>query len=217
MSRAGPTCLPALIATLLALNVAVIVRPERPPPSPSRRRQRRSLVMIAVGDPVGQVLWPLLNDPGGNISGLISMSMEWTRNVLNCSRKCSKHLNRRRLVEECQPSASTCREASISGGTGAARKGAVPRREEQGILAGMDEIAGNLMEVGGMSRIPRRRSDVQRDHAPSGPLSCVCLGGGAAAFDQADLGHCATELASRLEWRSSQHDVVLHASPSAPG
>lgn len=69
--------LPSLIAELLAQKVDVIVTAG----TPATRAVKKAtssvpLVMIAVGDPVGTGIVPSLSRPGGNITGLTSISPE---------------------------------------------------------------------------------------------------------------------------------------------
>jgi putative ABC transport system substrate-binding protein len=69
--------LPALIAELLALKVDVIVTAGTPAALAVKRATTSiPLVMVAVGDPVGTGLVPSLSHPGGNITGLTSISAE---------------------------------------------------------------------------------------------------------------------------------------------
>ena len=69
--------LPALIAELLALKIDVIVTAGTPAALAVKRATTSTpLVMVAVGDPVGTGLVPSLSHPGGNITGLTSISAE---------------------------------------------------------------------------------------------------------------------------------------------
>jgi putative ABC transport system substrate-binding protein len=69
--------LPALIAELLALKVDVIVTAGTPAALAVKRATTSiPLVMVAVGDPVGTGIVPSLSHPGGNITGLSSISTE---------------------------------------------------------------------------------------------------------------------------------------------
>ena len=68
---------PALIADLLALKVDVIVTAGTPAALAVKRATASvPLVMVAVGDPVGTGLVASLSHPGGNITGLTSISTE---------------------------------------------------------------------------------------------------------------------------------------------
>jgi len=68
---------PALIAELLAHKVDVIVTAGTPATLAVKRATTSvPLVMIAVGDPIGTGLVPSLGHPGGNITGLTSISTE---------------------------------------------------------------------------------------------------------------------------------------------
>ena len=68
---------PALIAELLAAKVEVIVTAGTPATLAVKRATTTvPLVMIAVGDPVGTGIVPSLARPGGNITGLSSISPE---------------------------------------------------------------------------------------------------------------------------------------------
>ncbi|MBI2959909.1 MAG: ABC transporter substrate-binding protein [Betaproteobacteria bacterium] len=68
---------PALIGELLALKVEVIVTAGTPATLAVKKATTSTpLVMIAVGDPVGTGIVPSLNRPGGNITGLTSISAE---------------------------------------------------------------------------------------------------------------------------------------------
>lgn len=69
--------LPALIGELLALKVDVIVTAGTPATLAVKQATTTvPLVMIAVGDPVGTAIVPSLAHPGGNITGLTSISPE---------------------------------------------------------------------------------------------------------------------------------------------
>jgi putative ABC transport system substrate-binding protein len=68
---------PALIAELIALNVEVIVTAGTPASVAVKNATRTiPLVMVAVGDPVATGLVASLARPGGNITGLTSISVE---------------------------------------------------------------------------------------------------------------------------------------------
>jgi ABC-type uncharacterized transport system substrate-binding protein len=68
---------PALIAELLAMKLDVIVTAGTPATQAYQRaRTSIPLVMVAVGDPVGTGIVASLNRPGGNITGLTSISPE---------------------------------------------------------------------------------------------------------------------------------------------
>jgi putative ABC transport system substrate-binding protein len=68
---------PDLIAELIALKVDVIVTAGTPATQAYQRaRTSIPLVMVAVGDPVGTGIVASLNRPGGNITGLTSISPE---------------------------------------------------------------------------------------------------------------------------------------------
>jgi len=68
---------PALIAELIALKVEVIVTAGTPATlAVEKATTSVPLVMIAVGDPVGTGIIPSLSQPGGNITGLTSISPE---------------------------------------------------------------------------------------------------------------------------------------------
>lgn len=69
--------LPALIGELLASKVEVIVTAGTPATLAVKQATSSTpLVMIAVGDPVGTGIVPSLSRPGGNITGLTSISPE---------------------------------------------------------------------------------------------------------------------------------------------
>jgi putative ABC transport system substrate-binding protein len=69
--------LPALIAELIALKVEVIVTAGTPATLAVKKATTSvPTVMIAVGDPVGTNIVPSLSRPGGNITGLTSISTE---------------------------------------------------------------------------------------------------------------------------------------------
>jgi putative ABC transport system substrate-binding protein len=69
--------LPALIGELLALKAEVIVTAGTPATLALKQATTTvPLVMIAVGDPVGTGIVPSLSRPGGNITGLTSISPE---------------------------------------------------------------------------------------------------------------------------------------------
>lgn len=69
--------LPALIGELLALKVDVIVTAGTPATLAVKKATTSvPLVMVAVGDPVGTGIVPSLSRPGGNITGLTSISPE---------------------------------------------------------------------------------------------------------------------------------------------
>src|SRR3989338_6830737 len=68
---------PALIAELIALKVELIVTAGTPATQAYQKaRTSIPLVMVAVGDPVGTGIVASLNRPGGNITGLTSISPE---------------------------------------------------------------------------------------------------------------------------------------------
>ena len=68
---------PALIRELIALKVDVIVTAGTPATLAVKKITTSvPLVMIAVGDPVGTGIVPSLREPGGNITGLTSISPE---------------------------------------------------------------------------------------------------------------------------------------------
>jgi len=68
---------PALIAELIALKVDVIVTAGTPATLAVKKATTSvPLVMVAVGDPVGTGIVPSLSRPGGNITGLTSISPE---------------------------------------------------------------------------------------------------------------------------------------------
>ena len=68
---------PTLIAELIALKVDVIVTAGTPATQAYQKaRTSIPLVMVAVGDPVGTGIVASLNRPGGNITGLTSISPE---------------------------------------------------------------------------------------------------------------------------------------------
>lgn len=68
---------PALIAELLAQKVDVVVTAGTPATLAVKKATTSvPLVMIAVGDPVGTGIVPSLSRPGGNITGLTSISPE---------------------------------------------------------------------------------------------------------------------------------------------
>jgi putative ABC transport system substrate-binding protein len=68
---------PALIGELMALKVDVIVTAGTPATLAVKKATKSvPLVMVAVGDPVGTGILPSLNQPGGNITGLTSISPE---------------------------------------------------------------------------------------------------------------------------------------------
>jgi putative ABC transport system substrate-binding protein len=68
---------PALIAELIAAKVDVIVTAGTPATLAVKKATTTiPLVMIAVGDPVGTGIVPSLKQPGGNITGLTSISTE---------------------------------------------------------------------------------------------------------------------------------------------
>jgi putative tryptophan/tyrosine transport system substrate-binding protein len=68
---------PALISELIALKVDVIVTAGTPATLAVKKATTLvPLVMVAVGDPVGTGVVPSLSRPGGNITGLTSISPE---------------------------------------------------------------------------------------------------------------------------------------------
>ena len=68
---------PALIAELIALKVELIVTAGTPATQAYQKAGTSiPLVMVAVGDPVGTRIIASLNRPGGNITGLTSISPE---------------------------------------------------------------------------------------------------------------------------------------------
>ena len=68
---------PALIGELVALNVDVIVTAGTPATLAVKKATTSvPIVMVAVGDPIGTGIVPSLSQPGGNITGLTSISPE---------------------------------------------------------------------------------------------------------------------------------------------
>jgi len=68
---------PALISELIALKVDVIVTAGTPATLAVKQMTTSiPVVMVAVGDPVGTGIVPSLSQPGGNITGLTSISAE---------------------------------------------------------------------------------------------------------------------------------------------
>ncbi len=68
---------PALIRELIASRVEVIVTAGTPATLAVKKATSQvPLVMVAVGDPVGTGIVPSLSQPGGNITGLTSISTE---------------------------------------------------------------------------------------------------------------------------------------------
>ncbi len=68
---------PALISELIAQNVEVIITAGTPATlAVKKATQTVPLVMVAVGNPVGNGIVPSLARPGGNITGLTSISTE---------------------------------------------------------------------------------------------------------------------------------------------
>ena len=71
------TRLPALAAELLALKVDVIVSSGTPSAMAARNATREIPILImTVGDPVGSGLAATLSRPGGNVTGLTSITAE---------------------------------------------------------------------------------------------------------------------------------------------
>src|SRR3989338_1475520 len=68
---------PTLIAEMIALKVELIVTAGTPATQAYQKaRTSIPLVMVAVGDPVGTGIVASLNRPGGNITGVTSLSPE---------------------------------------------------------------------------------------------------------------------------------------------
>ena len=86
---------PALIAELIALKVDVIVTAGPPAPLAVKKATTSvPLVMVAVGDPVGTGIVASLNRPGGNITGLTSISPELEGKRLELLREVVPKLSR---------------------------------------------------------------------------------------------------------------------------
>ncbi|MBI4591241.1 MAG: ABC transporter substrate-binding protein [Candidatus Rokubacteria bacterium] len=86
---------PALIAELIALNVDVIVTAGTPATIAVKKATTSvPLVMVAVGDPVGTGIVASLNRPGGNITGLTSISPELEGKRLELLREVVPKLSR---------------------------------------------------------------------------------------------------------------------------
>ena len=69
--------LPALAAELLALKVDVIVSSGTPSAVAARKATREiPILIVTVGDPVGSGLAATLRRPGGNVTGLTSLTTE---------------------------------------------------------------------------------------------------------------------------------------------
>ncbi|OGL00808.1 MAG: hypothetical protein A3J45_10340, partial [Candidatus Rokubacteria bacterium RIFCSPHIGHO2_02_FULL_69_13] len=86
---------PALIAELIALKVEVIVTAGTPATLAVKKATTSvPLVMVAVGDPVGTGIVASLNRPGGNITGLTSISPELEGKRLELLREVVPKLSR---------------------------------------------------------------------------------------------------------------------------
>src|SRR3989338_2105315 len=86
---------PALIAELIASKVDVIVTAGTPATQAYQKaRTSIPLVMVAVGDPVGTGIVASLNRPGGNITGLTSISPELEGKRLELLREVGPKLSR---------------------------------------------------------------------------------------------------------------------------
>ncbi len=86
---------PALVAELIALDVAVIVTAGTPATLAVKKATRSvPLVMVAVGDPVGTGIVPSLSRPGGNITGLSSMAPDLEAKRLELLREVMPTLSR---------------------------------------------------------------------------------------------------------------------------
>ncbi|MBI3031114.1 MAG: ABC transporter substrate-binding protein [Candidatus Rokubacteria bacterium] len=86
---------PALIAELIALKVDVIVTAGTPATLAVKKATTSvPLIMIAVGDPVGTGIVASLNRPGGNITGLTSISPELEGKRLELLREVVPKLSR---------------------------------------------------------------------------------------------------------------------------
>src|SRR3990167_5852585 len=86
---------PALLAELIALKVDVIVTAGTPATLAVKKATTSvPLVMIAVGDPVGTGIVASLNRPGGNITGLTSISPELEGKRLELLREVVPKLSR---------------------------------------------------------------------------------------------------------------------------
>jgi putative ABC transport system substrate-binding protein len=84
---------PALIAELLARNVEVIVTAGTPATLAVKKATTSvPVVMIAVGDPVGTGIIPSLGQPGGNITGLTSISTEMDAKRLDLLKEVSPNV-----------------------------------------------------------------------------------------------------------------------------
>jgi len=85
---------PKLIAELLAAKVELIVTAGTPGTLAVKRATKTvPLVMIAVGDPVGTNVVPSLARPGGNITGLASISPDLEGKRLQLLREIVPHLS----------------------------------------------------------------------------------------------------------------------------
>ncbi|HLE20772.1 MAG TPA: ABC transporter substrate-binding protein, partial [Vicinamibacteria bacterium] len=86
---------PTLIAELIALKVDVIVTAGTPATLAVKKATTSvPLVMVAVGDPVGTGIVASLNRPGGNITGLTSISPELEGKRLELLREVVPKLSR---------------------------------------------------------------------------------------------------------------------------
>jgi len=86
---------PALIAELIAFKVDVIVTAGTPATLAVKKATASvPLVMVAVGDPVGTGIVAALNRPGGNITGLTSISPELEGKRLELLREVVPKLSR---------------------------------------------------------------------------------------------------------------------------
>jgi putative ABC transport system substrate-binding protein len=86
--------LPALIGELLGAKVDVIVTAGTPATLAVKKATTSvPLVMIAVGDPVGTGVVPSLSRPGGNITGVTSISTEMDGKRLELLREVAPHVS----------------------------------------------------------------------------------------------------------------------------
>ena len=97
--RVGPARLPALAAELIALKVDVILAQSTPATLAARDASRETpIVMTTVGDPVGSGLAENLRRPGGNVTGLTTMTTDLYTKRLDLLRQILPGMRRAGLV-----------------------------------------------------------------------------------------------------------------------
>ena len=166
---------PALIAELISRKVDVIVTAGTPATLAVKMATTSvSLVMIAVGDPVGTGIVPSLGHPGGNITGLTSISPELDGKRLELLREVVPNISHIAVLWNAASPLQVVAEKQTQGrGPGAANESAVPgradeRRDRRGFCHDRQGAARRAPRAGrsAVPATPRADHGLRRPKAP---------------------------------------------------